>query len=265
MAVPVTAAAADAGAARRSSGPALRPAQAAGDGATTSAGQGWRIVAVRASASSGRALVRRRRVLPASPRPASPTNREYAACWSPAFGGGAAGARLAAAAAGLLRRGRDPRPGPVRAAAAAPPHPGHRPARRRAGRRAGAGGAARHRRAGGRPPALLGGWSAGAGRRGRRGRRAAALRRREPRGDQRVRHHAAVPPGPRPGRRAAGGARRAARPVADRWCSAAVRAAPTGTGWPGWPGCVGWTPFGAPWTAGIDVAEGGPGRRRSSC
>ena len=35
-------------------------------------------------------------------------------------------------------------------------------------------------------------------------RRGAALRRRQPGGDQRLRHHAAVPPGPRPGRRAAG-------------------------------------------------------------
>ena len=89
----------------------------------------------------------------------------------------------------------------------------------------------------------------------RRGRRRAALRRRQPRGDQRVRHHAAVPAGPRPGRRAAGRGRRAARPVAARWCWPRCRRAD----WDRLVGVariVGWTPFGAPWTIGLDVAEG---------
>ena len=109
-------------------------------------GQAWRVVAVRASAccsGSGSPPA----VLPASPRHGLAGDGDVAVLVA-AFGGAAAGARLAAGAAGLLRRGRDARPGPVRAAADAAAHAGHRPARGRPRRRAGAGHAARHVRAG---------------------------------------------------------------------------------------------------------------------
>ncbi len=187
--------------------------------------------AVRAGPAA-RALVRRRRVLPA--RHAGPGRRAPVRPDGGRLRRRPAHARLAAPAARLLRRGRDARPGPVRAAAAAPPHPGHRPARRRPGQRARAGDGAHRGRSGGHRR------SAGRlvrrpGRRARRGRRAAGLPGRGPRADQRVRHDAAVPPGTRPGGRAARRTGRPARAVAAARVrrGAADRLGPAGRRGPG--------------------------------
>ena len=145
-----------------------------------------------------------------------------------------AGARLGAAAAGLVRGGRDTGPGPVRAAAAAatrlvpacspPPWWACRPWRATRHRRAAGAG-----RRGGRPGR---GRSPG----GRPARRAGALRGRRPRRGQRLRHHAAVAAGPGPGRHPAGRTRRAAGADPARGGRGGP-GPPTGTssrGSPGW-------------------------------
>ena len=165
-------------------------------------------------------------------------------------------AGLAVPAAGLLRRRRVAGPGPVRAAAAAPPHPDHRPVRRRRWPACPAIATllatARHGRL--RGPARRAGWPAWPSSsawcwgcccawrvsRSVTSAFATALR------SRRARDLATV-------LLAAG--RRAARAAADlsRW---PARRTPTGTGSPQVARVVGWTPLGAPYSLGLDVAAG---------
>ena len=132
---------------RARSRPALRPAQAAGDGERLPR-PGLAGRAVR-RAACWRALVRRHRVLPAARRAGAADDPAYA-LWSPALGGGLL--VLGWLLLPLVFFGVDETLDPARFALLPLPRRTlvDRPARRRAGRRAGDGDAAGRRRAGGR-------------------------------------------------------------------------------------------------------------------
>ena len=222
---------------------ALRPAQAAADGQRLPRpGLADRHVHRRRVA---RALVRRQRLLPlrrAGPDRQRPVRR----CWSRRLGGGLL--VLGWLLLPLVFFGVDETLDPARFALLPLPRRTlvDRPVRRGPGRRAGGGDAARDVRAG---DDRRGRWAAG--RRGA-GRRSSACVAGlllcvavEPGGDQRVRHHAAVPPGARPGRRAAGGD----SPRCSARCRSFGLAALREADWARLTGVatvIGWTPLGAP-------------------
>ena len=173
------------------------------------------------------------------------------------------GARLDVPAAGVLRRRRDPRPGPLRAAAAAPPHarrPACSPPRWSASRRSPPSSpppgcvltAAAARRIG---AALVQAVGVVAGlllcvAASRAVTSAFAT-------------HAALAPDPRPGRLLLAVVAACIGPL--QFGSPARSSEATGPGSCGLAAIVGWTPFGAPYIAGFDVAAGRLGPRRSSC